>query len=121
MKRAFGHRSLLPQKSPMQTDTTFDLASLTKPMATTVAIMLLVREAKLRLDDKFTRILPTFGVFGKSLTTFRQLLNHSSGLPAWKPYHEEIIKMEKAGRINFFASRAAQKSMCWSKFIVTSR
>jgi CubicO group peptidase (beta-lactamase class C family) len=107
-EKTFGNRSLLPQKSPMQTDTTFDLASLTKPMATTVAIMLLVREAKLRIDDKFTRILPTFGVFGKSLTTFRQLLNHSSGLAAWKPYHEEIVKLEKAGRINFFASRAAK-------------
>ncbi len=107
-EKTFGYRSLLPQKSPMQTDTTFDLASLTKPMATTVAIMLLVREAKLRIDDKLTRIMPTFGVFGKSLTTFRQLLNHSSGLAAWKPYHEEIVKMEKAGRINFFASRAAK-------------
>jgi CubicO group peptidase (beta-lactamase class C family) len=107
-EKAFGYRSLLPQKSPMQIDTIFDLASLTKPMATTVAIMLLVREKKLRIDDKLTRVIPMFGVFGKSLTTFGQLLSHSSGLAAWKPYYEEILKSEKAGRINFVVSRAAK-------------
>jgi CubicO group peptidase (beta-lactamase class C family) len=49
-----------------------------------------------------------YGVFGKSLTTFRHLLNHSAGLPAWKPFFEEIVKSERAGRINFVASRAAK-------------
>ena len=47
-------------------------------------------------------------LFGKQLTTFRQLLNHTSGLPAWKPYFEEIMQQEKGGRINFMASRAAK-------------
>ena len=107
-ERAFGYRSLLPQKSAMEVGTIFDLASLTKPMATTVAIMLLIREKKLRLDDQVTRVIPMYGVFGKSLTTFRHLLNHSSGLPAWKAFFEEIIKNEKSGRINFVASRAAK-------------
>jgi CubicO group peptidase (beta-lactamase class C family) len=107
-EKAFGYRSLLPQKAPMEISTIFDLASLTKPIATTVGIMLLVREKKLRLDDQVTRVIPMYGVFGKSLTTFRQLLNHSSGLPAWKPFFEDIVKSEKAGRINFVASRAAK-------------
>ena len=107
-ERAFGNRSLLPQKSPMLPDTIFDLASLTKPLATSVALMLLVRERKLRLDDQVTRVIPMYGVFSKSATTFRHLLNHSSGLPAWKPFFEEIVKSEKAGRINFIASRAAK-------------
>ena len=107
-ERAFGYRSLLPQKTPMEVGTIFDLASLTKPMATAVGIMLLVREKKLRLDDQVTRVIPMYGVFGKSLTTFRHLLNHSSGLPAWKPFFEEIINSEKTGRINFVASRAAK-------------
>ena len=107
-ERAFGYRSLLPQKSAMEVGTIFDLASLTKPMATTVAIMLLIREKKLRLDDQVTRVIPMYGVFGKSLTTVRHLLNHSSGLPAWKAFFEEIIKNEKSGRINFVASRAAK-------------
>ena len=107
-ERAFGYRSLVPDKTPLQASTIFDLASLTKPLATTTAIMLLVREKKIRLDDQITRFVPTYGVFGKHLTTFRHLLNHSSGLPAWKPYYEEIVKLEKGGRINFIASRAAK-------------
>lgn len=107
-EQAFGHRSLLPQKSVMELNTIFDLASLTKPMATTVAIMLLIREKKLRLDDQVTRVIPMYGVFGKSLTTFRHLLNHTSGLPAWRAFFEEIIKSEKSGRINFVTSRAAK-------------
>ncbi len=107
-EQAFGSRSLLPDKSPLRLETIYDVASLTKPMATTVAIMLLVREKKIRLDDQLTRIIPMFGVLGKSLATFRHLLSHSSGLPAWKPFYEEIIKNEKSGRINFVASRAAK-------------
>lgn len=107
-EQAFGQRSLAPDKSPLRVDTIFDIASLTKPLATTTAIMLLVREKKIRLDDQITRVIPMYGVLGKSLTTFRHLLTHSGGLPAWKPFFEEIIKSEKAGRINFTASRAAK-------------
>jgi CubicO group peptidase (beta-lactamase class C family) len=107
-ERAFGLRSVVPEKSPMQVGTIFDLASLTKPLATASAIMVLVRERKIRLDDRVTRFFPHFGVFGKTHVTFRHLLAHSSGLPAWKPYYEEIVKGEKAGRINFIASLAAK-------------
>ena len=107
-EQVFGFRSLVPEKTPLTLHTVFDLASLTKPLATTMAILLFVREKKIRLDDQVTRFIPTFGVFGKSLTTFRQLLTHTSGLPGWKPYYEAIIKSEKAGRINFVASHAAK-------------
>ena len=107
-EQAFGSRSLLPNKTPMRLDTIFDLASLTKPLATAVAIMLLIRERKMRLDDQLTRVIPMYGVLGKSLTTFRHLLNHSAGLPAWKAFFEDIVKNEKSGRINFIASRAAK-------------
>ena len=107
-EQAFGCRSLVPDKTDLQANTIFDLASLTKPLATTMAVMLLVREKKLRLDDQVTRFIPTYGVFGKNSTTCRHLLNHSSGLPAWKPFYEEIIRLEKTGRINFIASRAAK-------------
>ncbi len=107
-EQAFGSRSLVPTKSLMQTTTIFDLASLTKPLATTVAFMLLIGEKKVQLDDRVTRFFPTFGVFGKNAVTFRHLLNHSSGLPGWRPYYEEIIRAEKGGKINFVASRAAK-------------
>jgi CubicO group peptidase (beta-lactamase class C family) len=107
-EQAFGWRSLIPSQSVMQTSTIFDLASLTKPLATTVAMMLLVSDRKVRLDDQVTRFAPPFGVSGKSAVTFRHLLAHCSGLPAWRPYYEEIIKAEKEGKINFVASRAAR-------------
>jgi CubicO group peptidase (beta-lactamase class C family) len=92
----------------MQLDTIFDLASLTKPLTTTTAVMFLVREKKIRLDDRVTRFFPNFGVFGKTYVTFRHLLAHCSGLPGWRPYYEDIIKGEKEGKINFVASRAAK-------------
>ena len=108
-EHAFGSRSLVPTISPMHTSTIFDLASLTKPLATTVAMMLLVSEKKICLDDRVTRFFPTFGVFDKHAVTFRHLLNHSSGLPDWKPYYEDVLKSEKGGKINFVASRAAKQ------------
>jgi CubicO group peptidase (beta-lactamase class C family) len=107
-ERAFGHRSLVPQQTPMELGTIFDLASLTKPLATTTAVMLLVREKKIHLEDRVTRFFQNFGVFGKTHVTFRHLLAHCSGLPAWKPYYEDIVKGERGGKINFVASRAAK-------------
>src|SRR5574341_1310582 len=94
-ERAFGWRSLVPERTPMQPDTIFDLASLTKPLATALAVMLLVRERKIGLDDRATRFFSNFGVYGKTHVTFRHLLSHCSGLPSWKPYYEQIIKGEK--------------------------
>src|SRR6266508_6674169 len=64
-RRATGWRSLEPNQQPVSEETVFDLASLTKPLATTLAIMLLVREKKLHLDDRITRFLPNFGVHRK--------------------------------------------------------
>jgi CubicO group peptidase (beta-lactamase class C family) len=108
-EQAFGSRSLVPTKCPMQASTIFDLASLTKPLATTIAMMLLVSERKVGLEDRVTRFFPTFGVLGKDAVTVRHLLNHSSGLPDWKPYYEEVRKCEQQGEINFIASEAAKR------------
>ncbi len=108
LERAFGFRSLLPEKTPMETDTIFDIASLTKCIATTTAIMLLVKEGKIRLEDKITRFVPNFGVFNKNHVSFRHLLAHCSGLAAWNPYYEEIVKEEKNGGLKYVASRAAK-------------
>ena len=78
--RAFGQRALEPLPAVMQEDTIFDVSSLTKPLATTVAMMLLVRDGKVRLDDRVTRFFHNFGVHGKTHVTFRTA-RHSSGLP----------------------------------------
>ena len=89
--RAYGHRALAPERLPMMPDTVFDLSSLTKPLATTTAMMLLVRDGRVRLDDPACTVIPEFSRGARAEVTFRQLLNHTSGLPAWKPYYESII------------------------------
>jgi CubicO group peptidase (beta-lactamase class C family) len=107
--RAFGHRSIEPTPTPMSEDTIFDLSSLTKPFATSVAMMLMVRDGRVRLDDRVTRFFHNFGVHGKTHVTFRHLLSHCSGLPAWRPYHREILDVEHhEGRINFLGSDGAK-------------
>jgi CubicO group peptidase (beta-lactamase class C family) len=108
--RAFGNRALEPTPTLMQEDTIFDVSSLTKALATSVAMMLMVREGKVRLDDRVTRFFHNFGVYGKTHVTFRHLLNHSSGLPAWRPYYKAIQQIErKGGKINFLGSEGAKE------------
>ncbi|MCA9054332.1 MAG: beta-lactamase family protein [Planctomycetaceae bacterium] len=78
--KAYGLRQVEPFEEPMTTDTVFDLASLTKPIATGTAIILLVERGQLRLEDNAADYLPGFGVKGKEAITVRQLLIHQSGL-----------------------------------------
>lgn len=79
-RHAYGSRSLVPSRQPMTLDTIFDLASLTKVVATTPCIMKLFEEGKLRLDDPVTKYLPEFQG-GKSDITVRLLMTHFSGMP----------------------------------------
>jgi len=104
-ERAFGWRSLLPDRTPMRSSTIFDLASLTKPLATALGIMLLVNENKLQLDDQVTQFVPRLA---NTPTKIRHLLNHTSGLPAWKPYYEEVIHCVDSGRTGFIGSAGAK-------------
>ncbi len=108
-ERAFGFRSITPDRQPMRIETVFDLSSLTKPLATTIAVMMLMRDGKLRLDDRFTRFFHDFGVHGKGRITFRHLLAHSSGLAAWRPFYQQIAEIERGGKVNFMASRGAKE------------
>ncbi|MEZ6126415.1 MAG: serine hydrolase domain-containing protein [Planctomycetaceae bacterium] len=78
--RAFGFRQLVPEKLPMQADTVFDLASLTKPIATATCIMALVESGQLDLNSAVSTWLPDFAANGKEEVTIRQLLVHTSGL-----------------------------------------
>src|SRR5512143_4355572 len=89
--RAFGHRSLEPEVTQMSEDTIFDVSSLTTAVATSVAMMLMVKDGRISLDDRVTRFFHNFGVHGKTHITFRHLLSHSSGLPAWKPYFKCLL------------------------------
>jgi uncharacterized protein YbbC (DUF1343 family) len=78
---AYGKRSLVPTVEPMTRDTIFDAASLTKVLATTPAIMLLVQRGKVNLDAPVCAYIPEFHGGGKEKITVRELLTHTSGLP----------------------------------------
>lgn len=78
--RAFGHRMLVPRPETMTTDTIFDLASLTKVVATAPAILRLVDEKRLDLDAPVARYWQEFAQNGKETITVRDLLTHFSGL-----------------------------------------
>ena len=78
-RKAYGQRALVPSREAMTVDTIFDLASLTKVVATTPAVMKLFEQGKIRLIDPVTAYLPEFQG-GKSEITIRDLLTHFSGL-----------------------------------------
>ncbi|MEM0926106.1 MAG: exo-beta-N-acetylmuramidase NamZ domain-containing protein, partial [Planctomycetota bacterium] len=78
--KAYGKRSLYPTAEPMQVDTVFDLASITKPVATATSVMVLLEQGKIRLRDRVSDLIPEFGVNGKKRITVEQLLTHQGGL-----------------------------------------
>jgi CubicO group peptidase (beta-lactamase class C family) len=94
---AFGRARVAPER-PMTTRTVFDLASLTKPLATTVALMLLVQQDKLNLDQTLASAIADFSGTNKKHITIRQLLSHTSGLPDYRPYYKELIKLQPSER-----------------------
>jgi uncharacterized protein YbbC (DUF1343 family)/CubicO group peptidase (beta-lactamase class C family) len=79
-RKAYGNRALEPSREVMTLDTIFDLASLTKVVATAPAVMQLVEQGKVRLNDPVEKYLPEFAQNGKDDITIRQLLTHYSGL-----------------------------------------
>lgn len=79
-EKAYGNRAIEPREEPMTTETLFDMASLTKPVATATAVMILVERGQLRLRDKVSTYFPKFAANGKQDVTLEQLLVHSSGL-----------------------------------------
>ena len=79
-EKAYGWRQLEPERIPMSLDAVFDLASLTKPIATASCVMKLVENKIIALDDPVSKHIPEFSANGKEAITIRQLLLHTSGL-----------------------------------------
>jgi CubicO group peptidase (beta-lactamase class C family) len=79
-QKAFGNRALVPAVETMTPDTIFDLASLTKVVATTTSVMMLIEDGKVRLNDRVATFIPGFERYGKTDITVRHLLTHVSGL-----------------------------------------
>jgi len=97
-QKAYGNRALVPAVEPMTLDTIFDMASVTKVVATTTSVMILVEEGRVRLNDRVATFIPDFGRYGKGDITVRHLLTHVSGLrpdldlsdDSWKSWDEAI-------------------------------
>ncbi len=87
---AVGHRSLMLGPAPMHRKTIFDLASLTKPLATTLAIMKLVDDGIMDLDQPLDTLLPCHVPEEKRPISPRMLLSHSSGFLDWQPIYLEL-------------------------------
>lgn len=79
--KAYGHRALVPKREVMTQDTVFDLASLTKVVATTPAVMLLIERGQVKLDAPVQDYIHEFTGGEKDQVTVRELLTHTSGLP----------------------------------------
>ncbi|HEX7708643.1 MAG TPA: exo-beta-N-acetylmuramidase NamZ domain-containing protein [Thermoanaerobaculia bacterium] len=110
--RAYGQRSIVPVEAPASVDTIYDVASITKVIATAPSIYLLQERGALSIDDPVSRHLPAFIGDGREAITIRHLLTHTSGLrpglplsPAWSGYAHGIglalaeIPVTKAGYV----------------------
>ncbi|HEX3068847.1 MAG TPA: exo-beta-N-acetylmuramidase NamZ domain-containing protein [Thermoanaerobaculia bacterium] len=96
-EKAYGNRALVPAVEPMTIDTIFDAASITKVVATTPSIWLLIERGKIELDAPVSRYIPEFKGGWRDEITIRHLLTHTSGLrpdldltPAWSGYDTAI-------------------------------
>ena len=96
-RKAYGQRAIQPSPEPMTLDTIFDMASLTKVVATTPAVMKLVEQGRIRLTDPVAQFIPEFAKYGKDRVTVRDLMTHMSGLRPdvdvsfeWVGYQEAI-------------------------------
>jgi serine-type D-Ala-D-Ala carboxypeptidase len=98
-----------PERLPMTRETIFDLASLTKPLATATAVLWLVHDGALGLDDPVSKFLPAFSERDKDRVTLRHLLTHSSGLKPWRAFHELLLERERKTGERWLGTPAARE------------
>lgn len=97
---AFGYASLQPKKVSLSRSTRFDLASLSKALATTTALMWLVDRGEISISDPLHKWFPDFEQGLKKKIRLFHLLSHSSGLRAWRPYYRKYFKNGRMIRSN---------------------
>jgi len=93
--RAFGRAALVPAQEPARLETIYDLASLTKPLATTTAVLRLVQDGRLSVDDPLQQHVEELKGSAIGDATVYHLLTHSAGLPAWRPLYERIAGKDR--------------------------
>src|SRR6266853_2323650 len=99
-RKAYGSRAVEPRREAMTLDTIFDLASLTKIVATATSIMILVEQGKVRLSDPVVEFIPEMKGGGRDAITLEQLLTHTAGFAPdfdlrerWTGYDEAIKRL----------------------------
>ncbi len=107
----FGSAAIAPERRETRADTVYDLASLTKVMATASAVLLLVTDEKLRLDQPIAELLPEFAAHGKEKVTARHLLTHTSGLRPWRAYYEDLRERELRKGERLLGTREGRESI----------
>lgn len=100
-----------PERIPMARETIFDLASLTKPLATATAVLLLASEGAVDLDEPLAKYVPAAGERGKEHVRVRHLLTHASGLKPWRPFHEALLERERKKGERLLGTPAAKEAI----------
>jgi CubicO group peptidase (beta-lactamase class C family) len=109
---AAGALSRDPGAAAATLDTVFDLASLTKPLATALALMVLADRGKLTLTTPLGEVLPSGWLQpDKQPLTLRSLLTHRAGLPAWRPFYQEVLAAPASARPTLLERLAGATSL----------
>src|SRR5437870_8914786 len=95
-RKAYGARAVEPQREAMTTDTIFDLASLTKVVATATSIMMLIERGEVRLSDPIVKFIPEMKGEGRDAITIEQLLTHTAGFAPDFDLRERWIGYDEA-------------------------
>lgn len=96
-QKAYGLMQTQPEPSTMPVDAVFDLASMTKPIATGTSLMILVEQGRVGLDDPVGKYLPEFNTEEKKAVTIRHLMTHTSGMPPYVGESERKPIQDEAG------------------------
>lgn len=110
-QKAYGYVRTQPAPAPMRADAIFDMASLTKPIATGTSLMILVEQGKVSLDDPVGKYLPEFNEGDKKAVTIRHLVTHMSGMPPYVGAKQQQPIKERAGFPCPAATRAYIRSL----------
>jgi serine-type D-Ala-D-Ala carboxypeptidase len=106
-----GRRSLDPPDGPVDARTCFDLASLTKVLATTPLVLLAIQRGRLELEEPVHRVLEGFVGHDREAITVRMLLDHSSGLAAWRPYYRAVAAAGDGSSLTTLKGQEAVRRM----------
>ncbi|MBX7144396.1 MAG: beta-lactamase family protein [Oligoflexia bacterium] len=110
-RESVGVRSLEGEQAQNLThpDLVYDVAGLTQIMVTASLMMKLVEAEQVRLEDRVSRYIQSFGVLGKSPITVAQVLSHRSGLPSWMPFYEDLLRENAGARMGILTSKGARE------------